>query len=56
MTKERYLLARAGLIVAKYRFKEPDDRNLEKLAQDLNKYFEDNQLPEKHHKIGQDDE
>ena len=42
MTKERELLARAGLIIAQYRFKDPDDQNLHKLAQELNKYFEDN--------------
>ena len=42
MTKERKLLARAGLVIAQYRCKDPDDRDLHKLSQTINEYLEEN--------------
>ena len=44
MTKERELLARAGLIIAQYRWSDPEDQGLQKLAQQINAYFEEPEL------------
>ena len=41
MTKERELLARAGLIIAQYRWSDPEDKGLQKLSQQINEYFEE---------------
>ena len=47
MTKERELLARAGLIIAQYRWNDPEDQGLQKLAQQINAYFEESAQDEK---------
>ena len=41
MTKERDLLARAGLIVAEYRWRDSEDKALRELSQQINEYFEE---------------
>ena len=41
MTKERELLARAGLIIAQYRWSDPEDQALRELSQQINAYFEE---------------
>ena len=41
MTKERELLARAGLIVAEYRWRDSENPALQKLSQQINEYFEE---------------
>ena len=41
MTKERELLARAGLIIAQYRWSDPEDQALRKLSEQINEYFFD---------------
>ena len=41
MTKERDLLARAGLIIAQYRWSDPEDLALRKLSEQINAYFEE---------------
>jgi hypothetical protein len=41
MTKERDLLARAGLVIAQYRIKDPEDPALRKLSHQINAYFEE---------------
>ena len=41
MTKERELLARAGLIIAQYRWSDPEDQALRKLSEQINAYFEE---------------
>jgi len=42
MTKERDLLARAGLVIAQYRIKDPENPALRKLSQTINEYLEEN--------------
>ena len=41
MTKERELLARAGLIIAQYRLSDPEDNGLRELSEQINEYFEE---------------
>ena len=41
MTKERELLSRAGLIIAQYRWSDPEDKELRELSKQINKYFEE---------------
>ena len=41
MTKERELLARAGLIIAQYRWSDPEDKGLHNLSSEINAYFEE---------------
>jgi hypothetical protein len=41
MSKERDLLARAGLVIAQYRIKDPEDPALRKLSHQINAYFEE---------------
>ena len=41
MTKERELLARAGLIIAEYRLSDPEDKELRELSEQINAYFEE---------------
>ena len=41
MTKERELLARAGLVIAQHRWSHPHDPVLRKLSHQINSYFED---------------
>ena len=41
MTKERDLLARAGLIIAQYRLSDPEDKELRELSEQINAYFEE---------------
>ena len=41
MSKERELLARAGLIIAQYRWSDPEDPALRKLSHQINEYFEE---------------
>ena len=43
MTKERELLAHAGLIIAKYRWNHPEDQGLQRLSQQINEHLEENQ-------------
>ena len=47
MTKERELLARAGLIIAQYRWSDPEDQALRKLSEQINAYFEEPTQDEK---------
>ena len=46
MTKERELLARAGLIVAEYRWSDPEDKALRELSEQISAYFEEPALAE----------
>jgi hypothetical protein len=46
MTKERDLLARAGLVIAQYRIKDPENPALRKLSHQINAYFEENSQDE----------
>ena len=41
MTKERELLARAGLVIAQHRWSHPHDPALRNLSQQINEYFFD---------------
>ena len=41
MSKERDLLARAGLVIAQHRWSHPHDPVLRKLSHQINSYFED---------------
>ena len=41
MSKERELLARAGLVIAQHRWSHPHDPVLRKLSQQINEYFFD---------------
>jgi len=41
MTKERDLLARAGLVIAQHRWSHPHDPVLRKLSHQINAYFEE---------------
>ena len=42
MSKERDLLARAGLVIAEHRWSHPHDPVLRKLSQTINEYLEEN--------------
>ena len=46
MTKERELLARAGLVIAQHRWSHPHDPVLRKLSHQINEYFEEPALAE----------
>ena len=48
MSKERELLARAGLVIAQHRWSHPHDPVLRKLSHQINSYFEENfeEIPE----------
>jgi hypothetical protein len=48
MSKERDLLARAGLVIAQHRWSHPHDPVLRKLSHQINAYFEENfeEIPE----------
>ena len=39
--RARELLARAGLIIAQYRWSDPEDQGLRELSEQINEYFED---------------
>ena len=47
MTKERELLARAGLIIAQYRWSDPEDKGLHNLSREINAYFEEPEVESK---------
>ena len=47
MTKERELLARAGLIIAEYRWSDPEDQGLHNLSREINAYFEEPEVESK---------
>lgn len=47
MTKERELLARAGLIIAEYRLSDPEDKELRELSEQINEYFEEPEVESK---------
>lgn len=47
MSKERELLARAGLIIAQYRLSDPEDQALRKLSEQINAYFEEPEVESK---------
>ena len=47
MTKERELLARAGLIIAQYRLSDPEDKALRELSEQINAYFEEPEVESK---------
>jgi hypothetical protein len=42
MSKERELLARAGLVIAQYRWSHPEDQALHQLSHQINEYLEEN--------------
>ena len=44
--RARELLARAGLIIAQYRWSDPEDQALRKLSEQINAYFEEPALAE----------
>ena len=46
MSKERELLARAGLVIAQHRWSHPHDPVLRKLSHQINSYFEEPALAE----------
>ena len=47
MTKERELLARAGLVIAQHRWSHPHDPVLRKLSHQINSYFEEPEVESK---------
>lgn len=47
MTKERELLARAGLIIAQYRWSDSEDKELRELSEQINAYFEEPEVESK---------
>ena len=51
MIKERELLARAGLIIAQYRWSDPEDNGLRELSEQINAYFEEPEVKEQDQSI-----
>ena len=47
MSKERELLARAGLVIAQHRWSDPEDQGLHNLSREINAYFEEPTQDEK---------